>query len=524
MKNKTFLSSLILVLVLSLALPSGVWAAAPSNDAFADATLIGQLPFNDAMDTSEATVAVDDPDCAGQGVTVWYSFTPAADTTLVANTSGSNYDTTLSIYTGTQGALTQITCNDDSDGTLQSYVQIFASAGVTYYLMAGQYGTGGTGGALVLSVDELPVLVNDDVDNAIPINSLPFTDTRDTFTATTAADDPYCGYRNATVWYQFTPVANARVELDTSASSYFADITVVTGPRGGWGYVNCSYSAQTSFFATAGQTYYIMVSTYVSSGGSLVLSANLIPAPVNDDVDNAIVIGSLPFNDTRDTSGATTAADDPYCGYRNATVWYAFTPTVDTRVELDATASDYFPNVTVFTGPRGAWSYISCNNSPLARFDAVAGQTYYIMVAAYGLGGNLSFSMKLAPPPLAIDLNLDPMGSVKPTTGVVTVRGTVTCNQASNVSGWGYVEQKIGNGLVTGYVYISGYCEPSTPLAWTSTLYSQQPAQGVGGGRAATLFTGGRATASLAVTAWSAYSNEYAYDTLTATVTLRGGR
>lgn len=519
MKTKTFTYSLILVLVLSLALPTGVWAAAPANDDFANATLINQFPFSDAIDTSEATVASDDPNCAGQAATVWYTFTSATDATIIANTFGSNYDTTLSVYAGTQGALAQIVCNDDYSG-LQSFVQFSASAGETYYIMAGQFGTGGLGGSLVLSINELIPPSNDDVDNAISISSLPFTDTRDTSAATTAGDDPYCGYRNASVWYQFTPATNGRVELDTSASNYFADISVFTGSRGAWGYMNCSYSTRTSFNAVAGQTYYIMVSTY-ASGGSLVLSVDLIPPPANDDVDNAIAIGSLPFADTRDTSGATTAVDDPYCGYNGLSVWYSFTPTSDTRIELDTTTSNYPATIAVVTGPRGAWNYVSCNYSPRVRFDATAGQTYYIMIGTYSNGDTLSLSVNLAPPPLAIELNLDPIGSVKPTTGVATVNGTVTCNQSTYVSGWGSVQQKIGQGIVQGYVYIGGSCDPSAPLIWTSTLYSQ-PVQEVGSGRAATLFTGGRATVTVYASAWSPYFYEYAYDDAAATVTLRG--
>jgi hypothetical protein len=43
------------------------------------------------------------------------------------------YDTTLSVYSGTRGALTQIACNDDSNNTLQSRVRFDAVAGTTYF-------------------------------------------------------------------------------------------------------------------------------------------------------------------------------------------------------------------------------------------------------------------------------------------------------------------------------------------------------------------------------------------------------
>lgn len=521
MKTKTFAFSLILVLVLSLALPIGVLAAAPAHDNFDDAVMIAAFPFNDALDTSEATVDVDDPACAGQAATIWYQFTATNNTTITANTFGSDYDTTLSVYTGTRGALTQITCNDDYSGLL-SFVQFSVSAGETYFIMAGKFCCG-TGGNLVLAVNELSAPANDDVDNAVVVNPLPFTDARDTTGATTAPDDPFCPYNGASVWYEFTPDANGRVEIDTSASNYFAAISVWTGPRGAWNLVTCEYASRLRFNALAGQIYFIMIGTY-SGGGSLSLSINPLPAPVNDDVDNALAITALPFTDTRNTAGATTAPDDPYyCGYNSASVWYAFTPTANTRVELDTSASDYYASISVWTGSRGAWSNVNCNYSQRMRFDAVAGQTYYIMVGTYGNGGNLSFAMKLAPPLLALDLQIDPFGSVKPTTGNVIVSGTVSCNQEAYVSGWGYIQQKVGNGLIQGYIYISGGCAPGVPLSWTSTVYSQ-PVQETGGGRAATLFTGGKATLSAQVSGWTPYFNEYASDNTTGEVILRGGR
>jgi hypothetical protein len=48
-----------------------VHAQPPPNDDFDSATIVVEpLPFNDNVDTSEATTAVDDPDCAGNVPTV----------------------------------------------------------------------------------------------------------------------------------------------------------------------------------------------------------------------------------------------------------------------------------------------------------------------------------------------------------------------------------------------------------------------------------------------------------------------
>jgi hypothetical protein len=132
-------------------------AQAPANDDFDSATVIGSLPFTDSINTSEATTAADDPECAGNGHTVWYAFTAPADMGIEANTFGSDYDTTLSVYTGSRGALTQIACNDDAADSLQSRVRFNATAGVTYFFMVGSF-FDDPGGNLDFAVVEIPPL------------------------------------------------------------------------------------------------------------------------------------------------------------------------------------------------------------------------------------------------------------------------------------------------------------------------------------------------------------------------------
>ncbi|RMI17384.1 MAG: T9SS C-terminal target domain-containing protein [Calditrichaeota bacterium] len=130
----------------------------PSNDACSTATAITALPFADNVDATTATPDPTDPvlSCGmgGGGNTVWYVFTPAASMTVSVSTSGSNYDTVLGLLTGTCGALTEVACNDDAIG-LQSVIVFTAQAGVTYYIMVGEFGGPGIGGNLVFTVTEV---------------------------------------------------------------------------------------------------------------------------------------------------------------------------------------------------------------------------------------------------------------------------------------------------------------------------------------------------------------------------------
>jgi hypothetical protein len=155
MRSTTARKPAILVLAMLflclLVAPAGA-VEPPANDDFDDATAITALPFNDAVDTREATEADDDPDCVGAGPTVWYALTLDEDSFVEVDTFGSDYDTTLSAYLGERGDLDQIACNDDAGGSLQSRIRFAAAADTTVFIMVGAFESG-DGGALVLNAD-----------------------------------------------------------------------------------------------------------------------------------------------------------------------------------------------------------------------------------------------------------------------------------------------------------------------------------------------------------------------------------
>jgi hypothetical protein len=203
----------------------------PSIDAIDDAKIIGELPFSDSIDTSGATTSATDPDCAGRGPTVWYVFTPEEDLKVAANTFGSNYNTTLSVYTGSPSNLSLMLCNDDAMD-VQSRVRFAAVAGETYFIMIGASG-GGPGGQLVFTIRVgPPPPSNDDFDNAKVIQELPFSDSLITAAATTSAADADCAGRGNTVWYIFSPEEDVRVQADTLGSNYDTTLSLYAGSPG----------------------------------------------------------------------------------------------------------------------------------------------------------------------------------------------------------------------------------------------------------------------------------------------------
>jgi hypothetical protein len=136
------------------ALPQPAFAAAPSNDNFADRTAITASPFTDSQDTTDATEEADEPRprCAHIAKSVWYEFTPSTDGVFQVDTFGSDFDTAVAIWTGEAlSSLTQEGCDDDSGPGVESMVTFSASAGTTYFIQAGGYDDF-EAGALTLSL------------------------------------------------------------------------------------------------------------------------------------------------------------------------------------------------------------------------------------------------------------------------------------------------------------------------------------------------------------------------------------
>ncbi len=134
-----------------------VAAPPPPNDNFANATNINPYTFGDVQDSSGATTESMDPTppCVqqSQGNTgghpngaynsIWYKFTPVVSAPLNMDTSGSSYDSVLSVWSGSPGSLVNVACNDDiiPGVNIQSQLaNVQLTAGTTYYIMVSSFG------------------------------------------------------------------------------------------------------------------------------------------------------------------------------------------------------------------------------------------------------------------------------------------------------------------------------------------------------------------------------------------------
>jgi hypothetical protein len=187
--------------------------------------------------------------------------------------------------------------------------------------------------------------------------------------------------------------------------------------------------------------------------------------PSNDDISNAVVVTGDVFSHDVDNSEATYDADDPQeCGV--ATVWYEYTPAESGTASVFAYGFEEPPKVVGARG--GDLSEAICSETNSLAVAVTAGETYLFSVGTQapgvpgqvGPGSFIQFYLSFTPPQLTtVDVAFDPEASLS-RRGVVTLTGTVTCDQPGSATINLTVTQLQGETLVTAPGSVETACDP----------------------------------------------------------------
>jgi hypothetical protein len=264
-----------------------------------------------------------------------------------------------------------------------------------------------------------------------------------------------------------------------------------------------------------------------NTGGTYTQITVIPPPPPNDDFNDATQIRTFPYSISYDVTNATTAPDDPFCYGANQTLWFAYTPTTNIRLEANTFGSSYDTTLSVYTGARGALTQIACNDDSngtvqsRVRFDAIAGTTYYFMVSSlYPVSpADLTFNLLQAPPAFTFSPTVAQFGSVKASDGTATISGIVTCDQPAYVYVSGELKQMHGGSAVDGYFFTSVACNGTTP--WSVTVQTQTS---LFHGRSVLLYTGGKASVAGTASAIDPETGDYLQRNFSVTINLRGAQ
>ncbi len=403
----------------------------PPNDDIYNATEIPGLPFVEFVDTTLATTSPDDPptscgnpDFPSQFNSVWFRFTPLEDDLIAVQTTiGEDYDIVLALWTGSPGSLEEVACSTFWSGAyLDSvYLSSQVSAGTTYWIEVAQNGKSGDGQLMLLISPVVPP-PNDDIENASPIDGVPFHDELDTTLATSDPNDPpvSCGApspasQSNSVWYRFDATEAFPMRM-WGSSTFEAALVVWEGEPGSLTEMGCIVIPIgdleiMSMHLEPGKTYWIEAVQYGDPGGGRFgFDISKIYPSFFDSFDSPWVIDTIPSSMGTNTMGATIAPDDPplSCGAvepatQSNTVWFSYTPAMSGGFKISTKYTDYETVVGVWTGAKGSLNEVACARhpgkiDPDLAFTVEGGTTYWIEVAQFGGlgGGNLSLFVDYA--------------------------------------------------------------------------------------------------------------------------------
>ncbi|RMF82979.1 MAG: hypothetical protein D6744_05570, partial [Planctomycetota bacterium] len=354
------------------------------NDNCDIAEVIPGVPFNTTVDTTNALPGLPVGSCNSSSAAdmdndVWYQYTPPNDCLLSITVDPTDYDGLTAVYTGPDcNNLTEIACADEPEPHV---INIAATAGTTYWIQIGDWGSFPGGGITNLSLDcsaapgaccfpdgacqqltaadcltaggsflgeGIPCDPNNPCpqptpgDNcALPIAvslpaEIPYTDVNTTCGRVDDYDTTCMGsYDNGEdAIYEVTVTAAGCYRFTIDGDTIWDGIALfnicpASGDPNCLGQATSSSSPESFEVDLMPGTYYLMVDTFASPDcmNYTLTIEDCLPPLSNDDCGTATMIPSVPYNETLDTSTAAPGLPVGSCNSGSATdmdndVWW----------------------------------------------------------------------------------------------------------------------------------------------------------------------------------------------------------
>jgi len=401
--------------------------ATPANNTCAAAFAISGPGGSDSRDIGGAINSLPPATCQASGVSsaggsayfpIWYSYTSGATLEGFTWTETSTEDVVVTFFTGSCGALTQLTCLDGGSGPGETGSVTLTPS--TPYLIRVSRRTQNALAALSLPitfgwtiVTPPPAPANATCASATVISTLPYASGPVAIAGSPndASVNPSCDSAanpaaavNPT-WWSFTPASTGVYRfVETTSTDVVA--TLWSGAcGGGQTQIVCDdFNVDTTSTGliqslTGGTTVYIALSRFSAAvggfGDTVNLSVEQLAGPANDACSSAVVV-TAPTNLPATNVDARAAQSDVglscnttgFTASTTAGVWYQVNnPTADWQnVTYTETSANTDSIWGVFTGAScGALTNVLCQTADTANTFAVApGQTLYFLVGRQG--------------------------------------------------------------------------------------------------------------------------------------------
>ncbi len=297
----------------------------PFNDRLSEAATLAGVNVRGRASNTGATGEAGEPahaGVAGASTSLWWSWTAPETTQVAIDTTGSDYDTVLAIYTGaTVAGLQSVASNDDATaGQTTSRVLLAAVAGTTYRIAVA--GKAGASGYTALHVGSIPA--NDAYTAAKTVSGNAVRVVASNRNGTREAGEPtIVDYgMGHSVWYRWTAPTTGRYSaavhssiLDTLVGVYTGGTLATLSPLatnddcldlGTQTSADINTDALVTFDAVAGTVYSVLVDHTNSDGTDgdsfvLTISDAIWQSPSIDEVTSSPAVasdGSVYFGST----------------------------------------------------------------------------------------------------------------------------------------------------------------------------------------------------------------------------------
>jgi hypothetical protein len=407
----------------------------PDNDHFSNAIVLNGTSGSVTGSNVEATGETGEAAQSGMLNSTWWQWTASENGVLIVDTMGSDYDTYLSLFTGSSvDQLTALQQNDDSAGTTQSRIEQSVQAGATYYIAVDGYSS--SQGSITLNyaftTEVAPPPLSSPINNhfldAIVLSGTAGSVTGNNVNATGETGEPTQSGTLNSIWWRWTAPQNGVLTLDTFGSEFDTYLSLSAGDSLDSLSVlqqnDDSHGVAQSHLeqlVEAGTTYYIAVDGYNGAAGNVTLNyafndaiAPPLTAPTNDNFTDAILLSGTSGSVSGSNINATGELNEPEQGGDLASVWWSWTAPETGILRFNTNGSDFDTYLSLFEGDSlsNLTALAQDDDSgdgaqSLLQYQVQAGATYYIAVDGYGYGqpdeGNITlnydFSVADASPP-----------------------------------------------------------------------------------------------------------------------------
>ena len=401
---------------------SGTGGSQAGADDFADRVALSGASGRREASNANASKESREPDHANDsgGASVWWTWTAPATGPATFDTSGSDFDTLLAVYTGSSvSGLTEVASNDDSGGYDWSGVRFNAQQGRAYHIAVdgwnGDTGAivlnwqaaspgGDTGGGSQASADDFAARV------ALSGASGKREGTNvgagiETGEPRHSGDDG-----GASVWWTWTAPATGIITFDTLGSDFDTLLAVYTGASlkrlvevGSNDDASktvtddaskTTYQSAVRFNAQRGKAYHVAVDGYGGATGAIVLNWQSASGNGADAFRSSGALTGASGRRDGSNVGAGLETGEPNHASKSggASVWWTWTAPATGEVTFDTRGSSFDTLLAVYTGTHlNRLTPVASNDDASSggrqstvSFRAQRGQTYHIAVDGYG--------------------------------------------------------------------------------------------------------------------------------------------